>query len=61
MFLVKSVLQSRADNMQVMLFDKHPDGPYTELIQTAFSTGGQLIRHQHYQRKKVGNYIFFFE
>mmetsp|Transcript_19965 Transcript_19965/g.28603 ORF Transcript_19965/g.28603 Transcript_19965/m.28603 type:complete len:582 (+) Transcript_19965:16-1761(+) len=53
MFLVKSVLQSKADNMQVMLFDKHPDGPYLELIQQAFANNKPVLRHQHYRNQKV--------
>lgn len=32
-FLVKSVLNIDARDMQVMLFDKHPDGPFFELIE----------------------------
>jgi len=53
MFLVKSVLQSKTDNMQVMLFDKHPDGPYLELIQKAFANSKPVLRHQHYKKQKV--------
>ena len=52
MFLVQSVLQS-AGSQQVMLFDKHPDGPYMELIEKAFSPGGPVIRPSHYRGKKV--------
>ena len=61
MFLVQSVLKSEDSNeaaaMQVMLFDKHPDGPYMELIEKAFSPGGPVIRHSHYRGKKVYSYI----
>ena len=57
MFLVQSVLKyedsSSEAAMQVMLFDKHPDGPYTELIEKAFSPGGPVLRHSHYRGKKV--------
>ena len=54
MFLVQSVLKSEgAAGSQVMLFDKHPDGPYMELIEKAFSPGGPVIRPSHYRGKKV--------
>ena len=36
-----------------MLFDKHTDGPYLELIQKAYSPNHPVIRHQHYKGKKV--------
>ena len=54
MFLVQSVLKLEgAAGSQVMLFDKHPDGPYMELIEKAFSPGGPVIRPSHYRGKKV--------
>lgn len=53
MFLVKSILNLPVEDMQVMLFDKHPDGPFMDLIQKAYSPHHPVIRHQHYKGKKV--------
>lgn len=41
--------------MTVMLFDQHPDGPYMDLIQRAFSPSSfrPVIRQDHYKGKKV--------
>lgn len=41
--------------MTVMLFDQHPDGPYMDLIQRAFSPSSSrpVIRQDHYKGKKV--------
>ena len=38
---------------QVLLFDKHLDGPYLELIKKAFSPNHPVTRHQAYKGKKV--------
>lgn len=51
MLLVKTAL--RIDDMQVMLFDQHPDGPFLELIHKAYSPKQPPLRHQHYGGKKV--------
>jgi hypothetical protein len=53
MFLVNSVLGVEVATLQVMLFDKHPNGPYYELIGKAFSPNRPVLRHQHYRGKKV--------
>ncbi len=53
MYLVKSVLGLDLAAVQVMLLDRHPDGPYHELISKAFSPNHPVIRHQHYRGKKV--------
>ena len=37
----------------VMLFDRHADGPYLELIKKAFSPSHPVIRHNTYEGKKV--------
>lgn len=37
----------------VMLFDRHPEGPYLELIQKAFSPSHPVIRHESYKGGKV--------
>jgi hypothetical protein len=39
--------------MQVMLFDRHSDGPYVELLQRAFSGGRPPIRKEKYGNGKV--------
>ena len=43
----------------VMLLDKHTDGPYLELIQKAYAPNHPVIRHQHYQGKKVENSFYY--
>ena len=37
----------------VMLFDRHADGPYLELIKKAFSPSHPVIRHHTYDGNKV--------
>ncbi len=59
MFLVKNVLDLPIQDMQVMLFDKHPDTSFKELAQKAFSPNHPVIRHQHYARKKVSGDLLF--
>ena len=49
MFLVLSILEQDPKDLQVMLFDRHPDGPYLDLIKTAFSPNHDVIRPSHYQ------------
>lgn len=53
MLLVMRVLNLSADDMQVVLFDKYPDGPYIDLIKKAYSPKHDVIRHAHYGGKKV--------
>lgn len=53
MFLVLSVLNISPQELQVMLFDKHPDGPYVDLIKNAFSRSNDLIRYSFYSGEKV--------
>jgi len=53
MYLVMQALGQAPSSMQVMLFDKHSDGPYTELIQKAFSAGRPPMRKEMYQNKVV--------
>lgn len=57
MFLVKNVLDLPIEDTQVILFDKHTDGPFHELIQKAYSPNHPVIRHQHYAGKKVCPYF----
>jgi hypothetical protein len=52
-FLVMSALNLDPDNQQVMLFDKHPDGPYMELYSKAFSKKYPVIRNDHYGNKII--------
>lgn len=53
MFLVGSALDLDFNDVQVMLFDKHPDGPYHEMISKVYSPNHPVIRHDHYKGKKV--------
>lgn len=57
MFLVKEILNHDFTNTQVMLFDLHPDGPFYELIQKAYSPNHPILRHSHYRGQKVCNYF----
>jgi hypothetical protein len=45
MFLVLNVLNLSPGDLQVMLFDLHPDGPYMELIKRAYSPNHDVIRY----------------
>lgn len=53
MFLVLNIIGVDPVYHQVMLFDQHPDGPYMELIKSAFSPNFEIIRNSHYGNKKV--------
>jgi hypothetical protein len=54
MFLVSKILGSDVSNQQVLLFDKHPDGPYKELIHKAFApVHGVHRHHDKYSEQKV--------
>ena len=53
MFLVSHVVDLDFSTTQVMLFDKHLDGPFHEMIKTVYSPAHDLIRQQHYEGKKV--------
>ena len=54
MHLVSHILNMQdSSSQQVMLFDKHMDGPYTELISKVFAGGRDLIRPSNYSKKKV--------
>ena len=53
MHLVSHILEQDTNEQQVMLFDRHKDGPYTELISKAYAGGRALLRPDHYKRKKV--------
>eukprot|EP01033_Poteriospumella_lacustris_P004587 gene4587-3281_t len=54
MFLVHKVLGNEVADQQVLLFDKHPDGPYKELIEKAYAPRHGVHRHQtKYGTKKV--------
>ena len=58
MFVALGVTNIPASSTQVMLFDMHPDGPYMDLIQQAFSPNYPVIRHKHYKGKKVYMYTY---
>lgn len=53
MFLVYSALGLDPQQTQAVLFDKHPDGPYLDLVAKAFSPRHPVVRHGHYGRKRV--------
>ncbi len=53
MHLVSHILEERVQEQQVMLFDRHKDGPYTELISKAFGGGRELLRPDHYGKRRV--------
>lgn len=53
MHLVSNILEMEPANQQVILWDRHKDGPYTDLISKAFAGGRQLLRNDHYGKKKV--------
>ena len=53
MHLVANILDVDPANQQVMLWDRHKDGPYTDLISKAFAGGRKLLRNDHYGQKKV--------
>lgn len=53
MFLVLMALDINRDDLQVMLFDKHPDGPYIDLIKKAFSPNHDVIRHDSFNGQIV--------
>ncbi len=53
MFLVMSATKTRSSSMQVVLMDKHTDGPYMELIKNAFSPNFPVMRHGSYSGKTV--------
>jgi len=52
-FLVMSALGIDPRKQKVVLFDKHLDGPYVELIQKAFSPSHPVGRHQQYKGRTV--------
>lgn len=58
MYLVKRILNVDFGSTQVMLFDQHPDGPFIELIEKAFSPSHSVIRHSHYRGQKVMFNVF---
>jgi hypothetical protein len=53
MFLVMNIIGVDPLYHQVMLFDQHPDGPYMELIKSAFSPNYEVLRNSDYRNKKV--------
>lgn len=63
MFLVLTALRQSPKDLQVLLFDRHSDGPYTDLIQRAFSGGRAPLRKEAYNNGRVlfRNLIFHLE
>jgi len=53
MFLVQHILGLSSAEQRVVLFDKHPDGPYTELINKAFAPVHGVHRKEFFSGKKI--------
>lgn len=53
MLLVARALNIDVQQQQVVLFDNHPDGPYTDLIKTAYSPKHPLLRVSEFGNKVV--------
>jgi hypothetical protein len=53
MHLVSHVIDQDPASQQVILWDQHKDGPYTELISKTFAGGKKLLRPRDYQNKVV--------
>ena len=53
MFVVSNVIGISPEKQQVLLWDTHPDGPYLDLIQKAYSGAGKVERHSFYGGKKI--------
>ena len=49
LYLVSRILRLDLEQLQVVLFDKHFDGPFHDLIQTAFSPSKPLKRAADYR------------
>lgn len=54
LYLVSRILRLDLKNLQVVLFDKHVDGPFFDYIQTAFSPRNPLRRAEHYLAEQQG-------
>ena len=53
-FLVMSTLGlSSDDGMQIVLFDLHPDGPYSQFLSAVYAPKHPIIRAKDYNSKKV--------
>ncbi len=48
-YLIKLITGMDFKDVQVMLYDRHPDGPFTELIKQAYSPNHDIIRASHYK------------
>ena len=62
MFLVLNVLglspspaSASASPLQVILFDRFSDGPFIELIKKTFSPDRDVLRHHHFNNKRVSS------
>lgn len=53
MYLVMNILGLTAEEMQVILFDSHADGPYIDLIRKAFSPNHPVLRAAAYKSSTV--------
>ena len=52
-FLALKILRLNESEVQIMLFDRHADGPYKSFLQRVFSPNHEVIRASHYQGRKV--------
>ena len=42
-----------SSSLQVVLFDRMPDGPYIDLLNRVYSPHHPVIRAEHYENKRV--------
>jgi hypothetical protein len=48
-YLIKLITGFDFKDVQMMLYDRHPDGPFMDLIKEAYSPNHDIIRASHYQ------------
>jgi hypothetical protein len=53
MFVSSNVAGVNPSDQQVVLWDKHPDGPYIDLISKAFSGGKSVLRPKSFGTNKI--------
>jgi hypothetical protein len=52
-YLVLSILELTTVDLQLLLMDRYPDGPYIELMRKAFSPNHLVSRISDYKGEKV--------
>ena len=61
-FVVLSVLSlapssQPTEALQVLLLDRHPDGPYKQFLGAVYAGVHGVVRPSHYDNKLVGKYL----